>query len=189
MRIVTHALSILILVMIAGCTGLQSTTFLHDGYNFEYIEKVAVIPFENNSKDQGAGARSTRFFVTELLAAEAFDVIEPGEVLRVLSEHGLIRTADLTNEQILSIGSELGVQALFLGAVGESSTQRSGTSSINTVTLTTRLVETETGATVWSATHSESGSGFWSSLFGTRQKSRSEVTRLCVSKSIRTLIN
>ena len=189
MKAVTRALPILILALAAGCTGMGSTTFLHQDYNFAYVEKVAVIPFENTSKDQGAGARATRFFVTELLAAEAFDVVEPGEVIRVLEERGLVRTGDLTQKQILAIGAELGAQALFLGSVGESSEQRSGTATINTVTLTTRLVETETGATVWSATHSENGSGFWSALFGTRQKSSSEVTRLCVRKSIRTLIN
>jgi len=184
----TRILAVLILAMTAGCSGLGSTTFLHPDYNFEFMEKVAVIPFENISKDQGAGARATRFFVAELLASEAFDVVEPGEVALALQSRSLVRTADLTVEQIRDIGVELGVQGLFLGSVGESSSERSGSSNINTVTLTTRLVETESGVTVWSDTHSEDGSGFWTSLFGTRRKSRSEVTRLCVRKSIQTLI-
>jgi polysaccharide biosynthesis protein PelC len=177
------------LLLALGCSGMGSTTFVHPDYNFGYLEKVAVIPFENTSKDQGAGVRATRFYVTELLSAQAFDVVEPGEVARVLAGHGLVRTADLNREQILAIGSELGAQAIFLGSVGESATQRSGNSNTSIVTLNTRLVETETGETIWSATHSESGGGFWSSLFGTRERSRSEVTRDCVSKSIKTLIN
>ncbi len=189
MRAVTWMMLILGLLLLAGCAGVRSTTFAHPDYNFGYIEKVAVIPFENTSKDQGAGVRTTRFFVTELLAAQAFDVVEPGEVARVLGEHGLVRTADLSREQILAIGRELGVQALFLGSVGESATQRAGNTNVNVVTLNARLIETETGEAIWSATHSESGSGFWSTLFGTRQRSRSEVTRSCVSECIGTLIN
>jgi len=189
MRVVIWMMLALGLVLIAGCAGLGSTTFAHPDYNFGFVEKVAVIPFENTTKDQGAGVRATRFFVTELLAARAFDVVEPGEVARVLTGMGVVRTADLTREQVLSIGNELGVQALFLGSVGESSSQRSGGANINVVTLNARLVETETGETVWSATHTESGGGFWSTLFGTRQRSSSEVTRACVAKSIRTLIN
>nr|MBC8366029.1 penicillin-binding protein activator LpoB [bacterium] len=73
------------LLLALGCSGMGSTTFVHPDYNFGYLEKVAVIPFENTSKDQGAGVRVTRFYVTELLSAQTFDVVEPGEVARVLA--------------------------------------------------------------------------------------------------------
>jgi hypothetical protein len=167
---------------------MAPTTFVHPEYNFAYTERVAVIPFENLTKDQGAAARATRYFVAELLATEAFDVVEPGEVARAVEQQGFIRTAELTQEEAVAIGRELNVQALFLGSIGESAAVRSGSSSTNYVTLVVRMVETDTGITVWSTTNTEGGRGFWSILFGTGEKSVSEVTRRCVEESIDTLV-
>lgn len=175
--------------MTIGCTGMKPTVFINPEFNFNYVERVAVVPFENLSKDQGAAYRATRFFITELLASEAFEVIEPGEVKKVIEEIGTTRTAELTQEQIVQIGKKLKVQALFLGTINESSVQRSGSSTSPVVTMIVRLVETETGATVWSATHTQTGKSFWSSIFGGRDKSMSEITRKCVSKTVKTLID
>lgn len=176
-----------LIVIVAGC-GSKPTVFLHPQYNFRFVERVAIIPFENLSSDQGAGARITQLFVTELFASEAFDIVEPGETSRVLESHSLVRTSSLTKEQIISIGKELGTQSLILGTVTESSSARAGGSTSNIVTLVIRMVETETGSTVWSAAHSEGGRGFWSSAFGTGNRSRSEVSRDCVKTIIETLI-
>jgi len=180
---------LLIAVLLVGCGGMKPTEFLHPEFDFAYVERVAVIPFDNLSDDQGAAARATRYFISELLATESFDVVEPGEVARVLAGFALVRTADLTENQILAIGDSLAVQGLFLGSVGESSTIRSGGRATSVVTLDTRLLETDRGVTVWSATHTESSRSFWASLFGTGEKSRSEVTRKCVEKIIGTLVN
>ncbi|GJM43846.1 MAG: hypothetical protein DHS20C21_06880 [Gemmatimonadota bacterium] len=171
-----------------GCAGIGPTTFLHETFDFGFVETVAVIPFENLSSDQGAGYRATRFFVTELLAAEAFDVVEPGEVARALEKQGLVRVAELTEAQAVAIGKEVGAQALVLGTIGESATIRSGTSSVNVVTLVVRMVETEQGVTVWSTSHTEGGRGFWATLLGLGNRSQGEVTRRCVEKTVRTLI-
>ena len=174
--------------LIAGCSGIGPTTFVHEAFNFGYIENVAVIPFENLSQDQGAGYRGTRYFVSELLAAEAVDVVEPGEVARVLGDRGIVRVAELTPEQAIDIGAALNVQALILGSVAESATTRSGSSSVPVVTLIVRMVETDQGVTVWSTTNTKGGRGFWASLFGTGDKSKSEVTRRCVEEAVGTLI-
>jgi len=175
--------------LLTGCAGMKPTIFLHPEYNFGYIEKVAVIPFENLSKEQGAASRATRLFVSELLATESFEVVEPGEVSRALEKFATIRAAQLTQAQLVEIGKQLGVQALFLGSVNESSSMRSGSASTSVVTMVVRLVETDEGVSVWSATHTEGGRGFWATLFGTGQKSESEVTRNCVKKTLKTLIN
>ncbi|MDM7913895.1 MAG: hypothetical protein ACE15D_06745 [Candidatus Eisenbacteria bacterium] len=182
-------LPLLAAVIGSGCAGSRPTVFLHPDYDFNYVEKVAVIPFENLSQDQGAAFRTTRYFVSELLATGAFEVVEPGEVTRVLEKYGLTRTAELTEQQIVDIGKELSTQALFLGSVGESGTARSGASSTPVITLTARLVEVERGSTVWSATHTEDGRSFWGSLLGSDDASASEVTRRCVDRTIRTLVH
>ena len=88
-----------------------------------------------------------------------------------------MRTAELTGEQSVDVGRTVRAQGLFLGSLNESTTIRRGNESITVVTATIRLVETETGSTVWSTVVTENSGGFWSNLFGTAQKSRSEVTR------------
>lgn len=173
----------------AGCAGIGPTVFVHPDYNFDYVEKVAIVPFENLTPDQGAGARVTRYFTNELLASGSFEVIEPGEVTRALEKQSLVRTAELTQEQAVALGKELGVQGIFLGSIGESSTVRDGTANVNVVTLSARFIETDKGMTVWSSTHTEGGRGFWARLFGTGERSQGEVTRRCVEKTLATLID
>ncbi len=179
---------LLLSFVLAGCGGVSPTVFYNPEFNFNYIERVAVVPFENLSNDQGAGARATRFCVTDLLARNAFDVVEPGEVGKALEKYSVIRTAELTKDQIIAIGTELKVQGLLLGSVGESETIRSGSANSNTVTLVLRLVETEKGVTVWSSTVTEGGRGFWASILGTGEKSRSEVMRKAMHRAIGTLV-
>jgi len=185
---------ILLIVMVSsfllvGCGGPSPTVFLHREYNFGFVERVAVVPFENISLAQGAAKRSTRFFIAELLAAEVFDVIEPGEVDRALGKIGILGNVSPTRDHIVALGGELGVQAIFLGSVNEVTSLRSGSSQDEFVSLAIRLVETETGQTIWSATGSKRGKGFWSSIFGGGGKSQSEVMRKCAHDLLETLID
>jgi len=179
----------LVILMLTGCAGMKPTVFVHPEYNFGYVERVAIIPFENLSSDQGAAHRATRLFMSELLATEAFDVVEPGEVTRSMNNNSVLYPADITRDQIITMGKELGVQAFIIGTLNESTSIRSGGTATSVVTLVVRMVETDSGQTVWSSTHTEGGRGFWSSLFGTGGKSTSEVTRNCVKRAIKTLVD
>jgi TolB-like protein len=181
------AVAVLAAIMI-GCGG-RPTVFLHDEYNFQFLERVAIIPFDNLSSDRGAGPRATRIFLSQLLASKAFDVVEPGEVTLALGKYATVRTSELTNEQILELGKRLRVQGIFLGTVTESAVTRSGSATVNTVSMVVRLVETETGETVWSATGSAGGRGFWASLFGGGGSTATEATRDCVKKILNTLLD
>jgi len=188
-KIIMISVTVISTLILAGCGGMGSTVFLHPDYNFQYLEKIAVIPFENLSKEQGAGSRVTRIVVSELLSAQVFDVVEPGEVSLALQKEKILRTGELSKDQIKSVGQTLGVQGVILGTVSEISAIRSGGSTAHTVTLDIRMVDTESGVTVWSATNTTGGKGFFSSLLGTGEKSQSEVIRKCVRKTLNTLID
>lgn len=189
MRKILLAGCLLLVLVCSGCGGTGATRFVNPDFDFSFVENVAVVPFENLSDTQGAGAQATRYFINSLLAADAFTVVEPGETTRALETQSLVRTAQLTREQILALGRDLKVQGLFLGTISESATVRSGSRSVNVVTVVIRLVETETGETVWSATNSADSSSFWSSMFGTDGKSRSEVMRKCIDDCLDTLLD
>ncbi len=190
MRAVKYSLTLLATAaafIALGCA-MGPTVFINDQYNFQYVERVAVVPFDNLTADQGAGNRVTRVFIADLLAEKAFDIVEPGEVSRVLEKFSTVRTSQLTQEQITTIGQELKVQGIIFGSVTEMTGSRSGSAMVNTVTLVVRMVETETGATVWSATNTAGGRGFWGSLFGGGDKSESEAIRDCVKGAVKSLI-
>lgn len=176
------------LLALSACTGSAGRTFVHPEYDFGFVERVAVVPFENLTENRGAGARVSRSFVAELLGTMAFDVVEPGEVVRAMEANSMTRSAELSREQIRTLGRELKCQALFLGSVTEASTERSGGNSLNTVALDVRLIETETGSAVWSTSQTRRGRGFVGGLFGTGGKSMSEVSRDCARACIRQLV-
>jgi hypothetical protein len=50
------------------------------------------------------------------------------------------------------------------------------------------MVETESGATVWAATHSEKGGSFSAKVLGTGGQPIAETTRKCVQQALATLI-
>ena len=179
-------------MLLAGCgSSMKSTQFSNPGFDFAFVERVAVLPFENLSTDRQAGLRATRLTITELLASGALDVVEPGEVQAALIQAAVFqagRTPIPSTEQIISLGQALDVQAIIMGTVTQSETIRSGNVPIPVVTLDMRMVEAETGATVWAATHSERGGSVSAKVLGTGGQPIAETTRECVRQGLATLI-
>ena len=180
------------LLSLAACRStLPPTEFTNPKFDFSFVERIAVLPFENLSNDRQAGFRATRLMVTELLASGAVDVVEPGEVqaaLRALPGAQFGRIAVPDTEQIVSLGQQLGVQALILGTVTQSENLRAGTVPIPVVTLDVHLVETATGAAVWASTHSERGASMGAKILGTGGQPIAETTRVCVQRILASLI-
>lgn len=170
-----------------ACASVGTTRFVNPNFNFSFVKKVAVLPFENLSSEQQAGARATRLFITELLATGSAEVVEPGEVRAALAKLSLAGPAPST-EQIVALGKDLGVQAILLGNVNESQEMRTGTVAIPVVTLDIHMVEVETGSAVWAATRTEKGTGFGAKFLGTGGEPISETTRRCVRKLVKDLI-
>ena len=42
------------IALVSGCASTRGRTFTHPDYNFAFIERVAVVPFENLTDDRGA---------------------------------------------------------------------------------------------------------------------------------------
>jgi TolB-like protein len=164
------------------------TKFTNPDIDFSFVERVAVLPFENFSNDTAAAARVTRLLVTELLATGAVDVVEPGEVNAATVKFGANRGQRPSTEQIVELGKTLGVQAVVAGAVSQSEVLRSGSAGIPTVTIDAQLIETETGAIIWAATHTEKGSVLSARLLGNEGEPLSVTTRRCVRRLVETLI-
>lgn len=193
-----HPIPLALFIVLAGCiavsgcaSSVPSTEFTNPEFDFSYVERVAVIPFENLSNDRQAGLRATRITITELLASQAVDVVEYGEVQAALlklpgAQYGRVQVP--STEQIQSLGRELNVQAMILGAVTQSESIRSGSVSSSVVNLDMHMVEVETGTTVWAATHTEKGKTTSAKILGTGGQPVSEITRRCVQVILKTLL-
>ena len=104
--------SILVVALSFSCGGtMSSTKFTHPEIDFTFVQRVAVLPFENLSGDPQAGLRATRLMITELLASGAVDVVEPGEVEGALAQLGGF-TRQPSIDGIVQLGEGLRVQAL-----------------------------------------------------------------------------
>ncbi len=186
-RLSAAASIIIVGLTLLGCSGnLATTEFTNPRFDFGFVERVAVLPLEDLAEDRRAGVRATRILITELLASGAVDVVEPGEVQAVLDRVARGRGGP-SNSEVIELGRKLDVQAVMVGSVTQSEVLRSGVVSVPVVTLDLHLLETETGAAVWAATHTERGSGAAAKWLGTGAEAISATTRRCVQKALRSL--
>lgn len=171
-------------LIVLACTTTRQTKFFHPNADLGVMKKVAVLPFDNVTQDKAAGEKCQKIFFIELLAAEAFDVVEPGQVTKTLKSQG---AESMGPADFQRVGKELGVDGLFLGSVIDFEDARSGSTPAPEVTIQLRLVETQTGATVWSTSETRSGAAVSTRLFGVGGESLTEAARRVIRGELRTL--
>jgi TolB-like protein len=169
------------------CASSPQTRYLHPNADLGMIKKVAVIPFENVTDDRAAGEKVTRIFFVELLSLDVFEVSEPGQSVKVLRTQSggvdALGTADLQR-----IAKELGVDGLFLGSVVDFAEARSGSTQDPRVTIQLRLVDAQSGTTIWSTSQTRSRAALSTKLLGVGRESLTEVARELVRSELQTLL-
>ena len=174
-------------LLLSGCGGMAPTTYVNPRYDFGLVKKVAVLPLENLSPDQTAGEKMRKLIITELLATGILDVVEPGQVNRVLAQQNIQNPAAMTPEEFKKVGTGLGVQMLIIGSVESYERVQVGGVQAPEVTLTLRGVEAESGPIVWATSHTQGGATAAARLFGLTGDSLSEVARQAAHGAVATL--
>lgn len=170
-------------ILVPGCATAPEVDVYHDpAMNFPAIQTVAIMPFVNLSPDRMAAERVRDIFANALLATEAFYVIPAGEVTRGISRSGMRNPAEPSPDEIVRFAQILGVDAVITGVLREYGTVRSGSASAETISLSLKMQEAETGKVVWSSSSTKGGINTWIRLFGAGGKSRSEVTTEAVEE-------
>ena len=175
-------------LLLSGCRTTQQTRYLHENADLGALTKVAVLPFENLASDRSAGDKVQKIFYIELLSLDVFEVAEPGQVTKVLRSQGTSTTEALGPADYQRIGKDLGVEGVFVGNVIDFAESRTGNSSTPDVTIQLRLIETQTGSTIWSASQTRSGAGVGTRLFGVGGESLTEAARRVVRAELKTLL-
>ncbi len=171
-----------------GCASSPRTTYVHANADLGAVRSVAVLPFESLAGDRTAADKVHDIFLIELLATGAFDVVEPGEVAKVLREAGIPSTEMLAPADFQSLGQQLGTDGFFLGKVVDFAETRSGMTPAPEVTIQLRLVEALSGVTIWSASDSRSGATLSRHLIGVGGRSLTEATRDLLRRQLDALL-
>ena len=141
-----------------------------------------MLPFEGG----GRAPRIRELTMTQLLATDLFDVVDKGRVDNILAQEAIAPTAPLDTFTIRRLGETLDVQAVLLGSV-EQLGQSRGNAVFNEITMTMRLIETETGQLLWQASGRGSGYSLADRLFGFAPKDSFEVTMELLNKLFATM--
>ncbi|NPA15985.1 MAG: hypothetical protein GXO44_05495 [Deferribacteres bacterium] len=171
-------LLVLMLFFVVSCASGTGTmrVFVREGVDISYIKRVAVLRFENHTRDKFAAERLRDIVANEILALGLFDVVDKSIVDVVLNEEVGKKEVSLDKGTMRRIAKRLGVQALVLGSVDDYRMESKGTFSYPVVALTLRLVDGRSGEIIWSASASKTGYSFWGRLFGLKPKDIMEVS-------------
>lgn len=173
-----------LLLLVSGCAGPGHHT--RPGFDAKTIKRIAVLPLESFATDDYAGEKVRRVVITELMS-KGVDVIEPGEISRILREREVVFPSMISAEDIRSIGKTLDVDMVMAGSVGAFDIRRGVSVSYPEVSVHLELIETSSGRIIWSAWHTSGGPSFWTRHFGTEGNTLSETSRDVVRKAIGTL--
>jgi TolB-like protein len=151
------------------------------------FKKIAVLPFDNLSGEEGAGEKMTEIFIIELLHIGKFSVAEPGRVKKAVMEKRIRTTRDMDIEAVKWLGESLEVDLILAGSVLDFSVEESANKKVPMVTVISRLVQADSGVTIWAAYQSKQGEDK-ESIFGWgRITSLSRLAHLAVSEMLQSL--
>lgn len=176
------ALLVLLLAaaVLPGCVSeLEGSVYVHPNADLGIYQRVAVLPLENLTNERFAAERVRDILNVELAALGLFEVVDSGEVNRVLAARDLRpESIPLLGPQALSeVAAELKVQGVLLGTVLEMGEQRTSTFSAPEVSISLRLIDAQSGTVAWSVTDARKGLPLGTRLFGVGEKSQTEVVR------------
>jgi TolB-like protein len=119
--------------------------------------RAALIPFENLAGREDQGTLFSRIFFAQLVATDAFDMVDPARVEVVIDSLALRGPGSLTPDQMRTLGDSLRAPYLLVGSVLESARVSAGVGDVPTVGATLRLIEGATGRVLWAGVHFRSG--------------------------------
>jgi hypothetical protein len=151
-------------------------TYVSPGFDFAAIRRVAVMPFDNFSRDKEAGERVRDTFANSLLSTGAVYVLPTGEVARGIARAGIVNPTAPSVEEIARLAGIIEVDAIFTGTINEYGEVRSGSATANMISMIVAMLETQTGKVVWTATATKGGITIWDRLFGSGGRPMSDVT-------------
>ena len=157
--------AITMLLALSGCAA-SGHRYQDRSMDFGSLKTVAVLPFQNLSRDNLAAERVRDVFVSAMLATEALYVVPNGEVARALAKVGVANATGPSTEELVKLGQALKAEAIITGTVKEYGEVRSGSATGNAISVSVQMQETSSGKVIWTGTSTKGGVSFSDRLFG-----------------------
>jgi len=143
--------------MLVGCrdAGPNNTVFVRTAAGDRI--RMAVLPFDNVTKEPDAGRILTNNVLTYLLSTGQFDVVEPGAVDKAVTDARLRVGEGLEPQAAQKLGQSLGVRLLLVGLVEDYDYIRIGSDTYPAVSFSARIIDAQNGNIVWAASVSRTG--------------------------------
>jgi TolB-like protein len=112
------------------------------------IKKIAIMPFK--AQTELIGTSVSDLFVTEMLRAGRYELVERAQMAKVLSESELA-LAGLSASRATEVGNMLGAEGVVIGTVDEYATVAQSGHPYPVVAITVRLIDCTSGKVMWSS--------------------------------------
>ncbi len=176
---------IALLLFVVPFIGCAQSTYSDSNMDFGSIQSVAVMPFQNLTRDIDAAERVRDTFMGMLLATESIYVLPAGETARGIERAAPNPAYAPSSDKIKTLGSVLSVDTVITGVLREYGSVRSGANSANMISLSLQMIEVDGGQVVWSASATAGGVTVMDRLIGGGGEPMSAVTE----KAINELLN
>jgi TolB-like protein len=173
---------------LTGCGGRSAMeSYSREDVDISFVQRIAVMPFQNNSDDKYAGALARNMTATQVLALGLFDVVDKDLVDSILFDEAIEPGIPLDPLTIKRIGHRLNAQALLMGSVDTAGMGKLGSTTYPETALTLRLVEADSGMVLWQVSGYFNGESFGRRLLGIKPDDAYEVTFKLVRKLLNTI--
>src|SRR5512147_2585322 len=134
----------------SGCAGRgpAEVTYHDPNMDFSLVRNVAVLPFGNLTSATSANERVRDVFMTMMQATGTTYVLPPGEVARGIDRASIGKPEAPSPEEVVNLGKIVGADAVITGVVREYGEVRSGSASSSVVSVSLRMMETQSGKIV-----------------------------------------
>lgn len=112
------------------------------------VRKIAVMPFK--AQTELIGASVSDLFMTELLKAGRYDVVERSQLTQVLGESELALSG-ISASRAAQLGQMVGAEAVVIGTVAEYGTVPQRGRTYPVVGVSARMIDSQTSRVIWSA--------------------------------------
>jgi TolB-like protein len=119
--------------------------------------RVALLPLDDLSGRAEAGAALTQILFVQLVRTGTCDVVESGSVGSALDSLRILKTTELTSDQVQALGRQLGADMLLTGTVLESSVEKTPDGDVPSVGVALKLIDARTAKVAWAALDTRSG--------------------------------
>jgi hypothetical protein len=168
----------LVSISLSACASRSGPEVYHDSnFDFGSVRIVAVLPFENLTKEPLAASRVRDVFMNTLLSTGAIYVLPAGEISRGMSRAGVEKATALSSEDTIKLGGIVKANAVIAGVVREYGDVHSGSTSSSVISISVQMIETQTGRVVWTASSTRGGITTSDRLFGGGGRPMDDLTR------------